>query len=39
VPTYHIRPEDKARDEAYYKALNSLGEASHEGAVVEDKIK
>lgn len=39
VPTYHIRPEDKARDEAYYKALNSLGEASHEGAVVEDKIR
>lgn len=39
VPTYHIRPEDKARDEAYYKVLNSLGEASHEGAVVEDKIK
>lgn len=39
VPTYHIRPEDKARDEAYYKALNSLGKVSHEGAVVEDKIK
>lgn len=39
VPTYHIRPEDKARDEAYYRALNSLGKVSHEGAVVEDKIK
>lgn len=37
VTTYHIRPEDKARDEANYKALNSLGEYSHEGAVVEEK--
>lgn len=37
VTTYHIRPEDKARDEANYKALNSLGEASHEGAVVEER--
>lgn len=34
VTTYHIRPEDKLRDEANYKALNSLGIISHEGAVV-----
>ena len=39
VPTYHIKPEDKKRDEEYYKALNSLGEISHEGPVVEDCIK
>lgn len=37
VTTYHIRLEDKARDEANYKALNSLGVASHEGAVVEER--
>lgn len=37
VTTYHIRPEDKARDKANYEALNSLGEYSHEGAVVEEK--
>ncbi|MCF2555876.1 polysaccharide biosynthesis protein [Faecalicatena contorta] len=37
VTTYHIRPEDKERDEANYRALNSLGAASHEGSVVEEK--
>ena len=36
VTTYHIRPEDKARDETNYRFLNSLGAASHEGAVVEE---
>lgn len=37
VPTYHIRPEDKERDEAAYQQLISLGKASHESLVVEDK--
>jgi len=37
VTTYHIRPEDRERDEAKYKTLNSLGLYSHEGAVVEGK--
>lgn len=37
VTTYHIRPEDKIRDEKNHKALNSLGRASHEGAVVEER--
>ncbi len=37
VTTYHIRPEDRKRDEANYKALNSLGQASHESAVVEER--
>lgn len=37
VTTYHIRPEDKIRDEKNYKALNSLGVASHEGVVVEER--
>lgn len=37
VTTYHIRPEDRLRDEANYKVLNSLGAVSHEGAVVEDR--
>lgn len=36
VPTYHIRPEDKKRDEEIYKTLNELGKISHEGAIVED---
>ena len=37
VTTYHIRSEDKIRDEKNHKALNSLGRASHEGAVVEER--
>ncbi len=37
VPTYHIRPEDKERDEEMYKELLGLGEASHEGPVVMRK--
>lgn len=37
VPTYHIRPEDKLRDEENYKMLNSFGEYSHEGEVVGEK--
>lgn len=37
VATYHIRPEDKLRDEANYKMLNSLGVVSHESAVVEER--
>lgn len=37
VPTYHIRPEDKERDEEAYKQLIGLGKASHEDLVVEDK--
>ena len=37
VPTYHIRPEDKERDEEAYQELLSLGRASHEKPVVEDK--
>lgn len=35
VPTYHIRPEDKSRDEVNYKDLISLGKASHERPVME----
>ncbi|MCF2681348.1 polysaccharide biosynthesis protein [Faecalicatena contorta] len=37
VTTYNYRPEDKARDEKKYQALNSLGVVSHEGAVVEER--
>ena len=37
VPTYHIRPEDKKRDEESYKELLSLGKASHEKLAMEDK--
>lgn len=37
VPTYHIRPEDKVRDEENYRMLNSFGEYSHEGEVVGEK--
>lgn len=37
VTTYHIRPEDKARDEANYEALRNLGEDSHEGVVMEER--
>lgn len=37
VTTYHIRPEDKKRDEANYRTLNSLGKASHEGTIVEER--
>lgn len=37
VPTYHIKPEDKKRDEEAYKELISLGKASHEEPVVEEK--
>ena len=36
VPTYHIRPEDKARDAAIYKEFCELGRASHEGPVVKE---
>lgn len=36
VPTYHIRPEDKERDESIYEEFCELGTFSHEGAVVED---
>ncbi|EEG73545.1 polysaccharide biosynthesis protein [[Clostridium] hylemonae DSM 15053] len=38
VSTYHIRPEDKKRDEENYKALNSLGKFSHEGPIVEEYL-
>ena len=34
IPTYHIRKEDKERDEAIYRKLVSLGKASHEKPVV-----
>lgn len=34
VPTYHIRPEDKKRDEEAFAEFTSLGKASHEGPVV-----
>lgn len=34
VPTYHIKPEDKKRDEEAYQELISLGQASHEKSVV-----
>ena len=37
VPTYHIRPEDKIRDEETYKELMSLGRASHEKPILEDE--
>lgn len=37
VPTYHIRPEDKKRDEEAYHELLKLGKASHEKLVMEDK--
>lgn len=37
VQTYHIRPEDKKRDLETYKTLNSLGTASHEGTIVEER--
>lgn len=37
VPTYQIKPEDKKRDEEAYKELLSLGKASHEKPVMEDK--
>lgn len=36
VTTYHIRPEDKERDNKIYKELCGLGRLSHEGPVVED---
>lgn len=38
VPTYHIRKEDKERDEAIYEEFCKLGRASHEGPVVEEKM-
>ena len=34
VPTYHIRPEDKKRDEEIYKQFYNLGKTSHEGPIV-----
>ena len=34
VPTYHIRPEDKQRDNAIYEEFCKLGRASHEGPVM-----
>lgn len=37
IPSYHIRKEDKERDESLYKELCNLGQASHEAPVVEDK--
>ena len=37
VPTYHIKPEDKERDEESYQELLSLGKASHEKPVMEDR--
>ena len=37
VPTYQIKPEDKKRDEEAYKELLSLGKASHEKPVMEEK--
>lgn len=37
VPTYQIKPEDKKRDEEAYKELLSLGRASHEKPVMEEK--
>lgn len=36
IPSYHIRKEDKERDESLYKELCNLGQASHEAPVVED---
>lgn len=36
IPSYHIRSEDKERDMTLYKELCDLGQASHEGPVVED---
>ena len=36
VPTYHIRPEDKKRDEEIYEELCGLGKVSHEGPVMDD---
>lgn len=36
VPTYHIKPEDKKRDEEAYQELISLGKASHERPVVKE---
>lgn len=37
VPTYHIRQEDKERDEAVNRELRELGKASHEKPVMEEK--
>ena len=34
IPSYHIRKEDKERDEAMYQELMSLGRASREKPVV-----
>lgn len=34
VPTYHIRPEDKKRDNAIYEEFYKLGRASHEGPIM-----
>lgn len=34
VPTYHIRPEDKKRDNATYEEFCKLGRASHEGPIM-----
>lgn len=34
VPTYHIRPEDKKRDDATYEEFCKLGRASHEGPIM-----
>lgn len=36
VPTYHIRKEDKERDNAIYEEFCKLGRVSHEGPVLED---
>ena len=34
VSTYHIRPEDKARDEEAYQKFCRLGVASHEKPII-----
>lgn len=39
ISTYHIRPEDKKRDSETFKELMSMGEISHEGPSVEEKLK
>lgn len=36
VPTYHIRPEDKERDEEMYQELCELGQYTHESDVVKE---
>lgn len=39
VPTYHIRREDKERDQEIYEEFCKLGRVSHEGPVVGEKYE